>query len=273
MRVLVRGVNSAMVSASLRRATGRLLDLVLPPRCVGCGQGLVGGAEAGALCAGCWSAIAFLAPPFCRRCGYPFEVELGADELCPACRTAPPVFDRARAVFRYDAGSRALLLSFKHADRTDLAPAFGRWLARAGAELLAEADLVTPVPLHWTRLFARRYNQAGLLAQAAARQAGRPFRPDLLIRRRKTAPQSAGRAARARNVAGAFQVPPGRRPLVEGRRVLLVDDVRTTGATLEACARALKAAGASGVDVLTLAMVVRPLTLRQKDNRHASSRR
>jgi len=267
-----------MISASLRRATGRLLDLVLPPRCVGCGQGLaapafVGGAEAGALCAGCWSAIAFLAPPFCRRCGYPFEVELGPDELCPACRTAPPVFDRARAVFRYDAGSRALLLSFKHADRTDLAPAFGRWLARAGAELLAEADLVTPVPLHWTRLFARRYNQAGLLAQAAARQAGRPFRPDLLIRRRKTAPQSAGRAARARNVAGAFQVPPPRRPLVEGQRVLLVDDVQTTGATLEACARALKAAGASGVDVLTLAMVVRPLTLRQKDNRHASSRR
>jgi predicted amidophosphoribosyltransferase len=177
-----------MISASLRRATGRLLDLVLPPRCVGCGQGLVGGTEAGALCAGCWSAIEFLAPPFCRRCGYPFEVELGADEFCPACRTAPPVFDRARAVFRYDAGSRALLLSFKHADRTDLAPAFGRWLARAGAELLAEADLVTPVPLHWTRLFARRYNQAGLLAQAAARQAGRPFRPDLLIRRRKTAP-------------------------------------------------------------------------------------
>lgn len=261
-----------MISATLRRATGRLLDLVLPPRCAGCGRALAEGAEVGALCADCWSAIDFLGPPLCRRCGYPFEMELGAEALCPACRTAPPVFDRARAVLRYDAGSRALLLSFKHGDRTDLAPAFGRWLARAGAELLAEADLVTPVPLHWTRLFARRYNQAALLAQAAARQAGRRFVPDLLVRRRRTAPQSAGRAARARNVAGAFLVPPARRNLVEDRRVLLIDDVRTTGATLESCARALKAAGAVGVDVLTLAMVVRPLSLRMPKGRHAGPR-
>jgi ComF family protein len=251
-----------MIAATIRRAGGRLLDLVLPPRCVGCGAGLAEGAEAAALCADCWSAVEFLAPPLCGRCGYPFEFELGADALCLACRARPPVFDRARAVFRYDAGSRPMLLSFKHADRTDLAPAFGRWLARAGAELLAEADLVAPVPLHWTRLFARRYNQAALLAQFAAKLAGRPCRPDLLIRRRRTKPQSAGRAARARNVAGAFQVPPARRGLVEGRRILLVDDVRTTGATLEACARALKAAGADHVDVLTLAMVVRPQTLR-----------
>src|SRR5262245_1889681 len=262
-----------MLTARLHRAAGRMLDLVLPPRCVSCGRTLADGAEGGALCAGCWSAVDFLAPPFCRRCGYPFEVELGGDELCPACRTSPPVFDRARAVLRYDPGSRGLLLSFKHADRTDLAPTFGRWLARAGAELLAEADLVTPVALHWTRLFARRYNQAALLAQAAARHAGRPFRPDLLIRRRRTRPQSAGRAARARNVAGAFRVPKHRRALVEGRRVLLVDDVRTTGATLEACARALKAAGASGVDVLTLAMVVRPRSLRPGGGRHARPQR
>ena len=176
-----------MIAATLRRAGTRLLDLVLPPRCAGCGTGLAEGAEAGTLCAGCWAAIEFLAPPLCRRCGYPFEIELGADELCPICQTVPPVFDRARAVLRYDAGSRPLLLAFKHGDRTDLAPAFGRWLARAGAELLAEADLVTPVPLHWTRLFTRRYNQAALLAQAAAGLAGRPFKPDLLVRRRRTA--------------------------------------------------------------------------------------
>jgi ComF family protein len=260
-----------MIEASLRRTTGRLLDLVLPRRCIACGKGLAAGAQAGALCAGCWSAIDFLSPPLCERCGFPFEFELeaGAAALCVACRTAPPVFDRARAVMAYDAGSRAMLLAFKHADRTDLAPAFGRWLARAGGDLLAEADVVAPVPLHWTRLFARRYNQAALLAQAAARQAGRPFHPEILVRRRRTAPQSAGRAARARNVAGAFLVPPGRRPQVEGRRILLVDDVRTTGATLEACARALKAAGASGVDVLTLALVVRPRILRPGGTSHA----
>jgi ComF family protein len=228
---------------------------------------------AGALCANCWSAVEFLSPPLCSRCGYPFEFELGPDSICPACRALPPVFDRARAVLRYDAGSRAMLLSFKHADRTELAPAFGRWLARVGADLLSEADVVAAVPLHWTRLFARRYNQAALLAQSAARLAGRPFRPGILVRRRRTAPQSAGRAARTRNVAGAFAVPARQRRFVEERRILLVDDVRTTGATLEACARALKAAGASGVDVLTLAMVIAPRKLPVAGGRHARPRR
>jgi ComF family protein len=245
----------SMMPASLRKAPARLLDMLLPPRCAGCGAGV---AETGALCPDCWSAIEFLAPPACQRCAYPFEYEVAGLTLCAACSTRPPVFDRACAVLRYDAGSRNMLLAFKHADRTDLAPIFGRWLVRAGAELLAEADLVAPVPLHWTRLWARRYNQAALLGRWAAAEANRPFRPDLLIRRKRTAPQNAGRAARARNVAGAFSVPTRLRQDVEGRRVLLVDDVRTTGATLDACARALKAVGAAGVDVLTLALVVRP---------------
>ena len=220
-------------------------------------------AETGALCPDCWSAIEFLAPPACQRCAYPFEYEVAGLTLCAACSTRPPVFDRACAVLRYDAGSRNMLLAFKHADRTDLAPIFGRWLVRAGAELLAEADLVAPVPLHWTRLWARRYNQAALLGRWAAAEANRPFRPDLLIRRKRTAPQKAGRAARARNVAGAFSVPARLRQVVEGRRVLLVDDVRTTGATLDACARALKAVGAAGVDVLTLALVVQAQRFRR----------
>jgi ComF family protein len=262
-----------MISATLRHATGRFIDLILPPRCVACGAGLVEGIGAGALCANCWSGIEFLSPPLCLRCGFPFEFDLGPDSICPACCAVPPVFDRARSVLRYDAGSRSMLLSFKHADRTELAPAFGRWLARVGADLLAEADVVAPVPLHWTRLFARRYNQAALLAQSAAHLSGRPFRPGILVRRRRTAPQSAGQAARRRNVAGAFAVPPRQRPFVEDRRVLLVDDVRTTGATLEACARALKAAGASGVDVLTLAMVIAPRRLHPMGGRHARPRK
>jgi ComF family protein len=248
----------AMPMASLRRAPARLLDLLLPPRCAACGGAV---AEAGALCSGCWGAIEFLGPPACRRCAYPFEFEIEGQTLCAACSARPPVFDRARAVLRYDDGSRNMLLAFKHADRTDLAPLFGRWLARAGEELLADADLVAPVPLHWTRLWTRRYNQAALLAKLAAGEARRPFFPDVLVRRKRTAPQGAGRAARTRNVAGAFGVPARRRTAIEGRRVLLVDDVRTTGATLDGCARALKAAGATGVDVLTLALVVRPRTI------------
>jgi len=244
-----------MVRSALMRLAGGVLDLLLPPRCLACGEAV---GEQGALCPDCWAGIDFLAPPMCARCGFPFEFDTEDGVLCAACQARPPVFDRARAVLRYDAASRGMLLAFKHADRTDLAPYFGHWLARAGAEVLAEADLVAPVPLHWTRLFSRRYNQAALLARAAAKQAGRPFLGDALVRRRRTKPQRSGLAARTRNVAGAFVVPPARRRAIEDRRVLLVDDVRTTGATLEACARTLKAAGAKGVDVLTLALVVRP---------------
>ena len=161
-------------------------------------------------------------------------------------------------MLRYDDSSRGLILAFKHADRTHAAPAFGRWMARAGAGLLAEGSVVVPVPLHWTRLFRRRYNQAALLALALAREAGLRAAPDLLIRRRATPSQGRlGAVARRRNVAGAFAVRPGRRNLIDGRRVLLVDDVFTTGATADACARALKRAGADAVDVLVLGRVVR----------------
>ena len=155
--------------------------------------------------------------------------------------------------------SRALVLGFKHGDRTHGAPAYGRWMARAGAELLREADLVVPVPLHWLRLFRRRYNQAALLAQAVARTAGVPVAVDLLARRRPTPSQGhlSAMAARRRNVRGAFAVRPGRAELVKDRRIVLVDDVLTTGATAESCARTLLRAGAAAVDVLVLARVVR----------------
>ncbi|MDE2230077.1 MAG: ComF family protein [Alphaproteobacteria bacterium] len=237
----------------LRRAGTALLDLLLPPRCLKCGAEIGGG---GALCAPCWHGIAFLQPPCCARCGLPFEVELGADAVCGACARDTPIYARARAAMRYDEASRSLVLAFKHGDKLQLAPALGLFMRRAGAELLGTCDVVVPVPLHWTRLFARRYNQAAVLAHALAAGGGPPVEADLLQRRRRTPSQGrSGRAERRRNVRGAFALKSGRS--VAGRRVLLVDDVLTTGATVTACARVLLDSGASAVDVLTLTRTVR----------------
>lgn len=249
---------AAPLTAVLRRVAGAALNAVLPPLCLAC---RVEVEEAGALCGPCWNKIAFLAPPLCAACGFPFDYDPGGTALCGACARRLPDYGRARAVMRYDEASRALVLGFKHGDRTHGAPAYGRWMARAGAELLREADLVVPVPLHWLRLFRRRYNQAALLAQAVARTAGVPVAVDLLMRRRPTPSQGhLSAAARRRNVRGAFAVRPGRDALVRGRRIVLIDDVLTTGATGEACARTLLRAGAASVDVLVLARVVRGAT-------------
>ena len=170
----------------------------------------------------------------------------------------PFPFHRARAVFRYDEASRALILRFKHADRLEGVPAFAKWMARAGLELLQDSPLIIPVPLHRWRLLGRRYNQAALLALALGRETGAGVDVLSLVRHRFTPVQGhLGRAERARNVRGAFSVPPKRRPKVEGRRVVLVDDVMTTGITLAECALALLKAGATSVDVLTLGRVIR----------------
>jgi ComF family protein len=238
---------------ALRRAATALLDLLLPPRCLACG-GTV--AEAGTLCVQCWRAITFLGAPCCACCGLPFEFAPAAPAICGACARATPAFDRARAVMRYDEASRALILAFKHGDRLHLAPAFGTWLKRAGGALVSEAEVAVPVPLHWTRLFARRYNQAAVLAHALHSAGGPPVGADWLVRRRRTPSQGKRNAeGRARNVRAAFAVKPGRD--VRGKRVLLIDDVFTTGATVAECARVLRRAGAAAVDVLTLARTVR----------------
>jgi ComF family protein len=234
----------------------RLLDAVLPPLCLGCNEIVE---TPGALCAACWPRFSFIAAPHCARCGTPFFQHAGADAECAACLRRPPRFRRARAALVYDGQSRRLVLPFKHGDRTDMARACGAWMARAGAELVAEAELVAPVPLHWRRLFTRRYNQALLLARGVARQAGLPLAPDLLRRRRWTGSQAGLKAKeRQRNVRQAFEVAPRWRAAVNDKAVLLVDDVLTTGATVDACVAALQQGGARHVDVLTLARVVRP---------------
>lgn len=240
----------------MRRAFGAALDLLLPPRCLKCGA-TVGSADG--LCARCWRDMTFLGAPCCACCGRPFDYDLGADALCAACTRERPAFHRARAALRYDEASRTLVLAFKHGDRLHLAPALGAWMRRAGSALLAEADVIVPVPLHWTRLFARRYNQAAVLAHALARPEGPVVGADWLVRRRRTPSQGKRNAtARRRNVAGAFALRRGRS--VQGKRVLLVDDVLTTGATLSECARVLLRAGAVRVDALTLARTAREET-------------
>ena len=230
-----------------------VLDLLFPPLCIAC-RAPVG--QAG-FCAACWSGISFLDGPGCACCGLPFAVALEGDNLCASCLTTLPAFDTARAILAYDEKSRGAILALKHADRLDLVPGFARWLSRTGRAMLENSDLVIPVPLHPFRLWRRRYNQSAELARRLARDWRLTYEPSALIRSRPTASQGAMASARARrrNVLGAFKVPKPAR--VTGRRILLLDDVLTTGATVEACARALKRAGATRVHVLVLARVVK----------------
>jgi ComF family protein len=237
----------------LRRIGRGLVDAVLPPRCLACGEIVE---EPDALCGRCWAGITFFAPPWCAGCGLPFPHPMGEDAVCADCARERRAWDRARAVLRYDKSSRQLVLGLKHADQTHVAGAFGRWMQRAGGEVLAEAELLVPVPLHWTRLFQRRYNQAALLANAIRAAGGPPVLADCLVRRRRTPSQGhLGPLARERNVRAAFGV---RQPSdVAGRRLVIIDDVMTTGATVDECARVLKRAGAAAVGVLTLARALR----------------
>ncbi len=224
------------------------LDMLFPP------QSLDGGPRplAGGFSPEGWSKIRFLDGPVCDGCGQPFEFDPGA--RCAACLKTPRAFDAARAACLYDESSRGPILQLKHADRLDLAPMFARWVSRSAAALIEGADAIAPVPLHPLRLLRRRYNQAAEIARPLAAMTGTPYLPDALVRRRATATQGGkSGSGRKRNVAGAFDVPDPRR--VEGLRILLIDDVLTTGATAEGCARALKAAGAARVDLAVVARV------------------
>ncbi len=240
------------------KAFGRFAaDLILPPPMSGAGGAADLGVEA-------WSRIAFLEAPVCDGCGSAFEMEGGplAPDRCAPCQSHPFAFARARAACLYDEASRDLVLRFKHGDHQPLAGLFARWIARSAADLVTEADAVAPVPLHPMRLLARRFNQAAEIARPLAKSAGREYLPDALVRAVRTKSQG-GQSARGRrlNVRKAFAVTEAGQLKVRGRRILLIDDVLTTGATAEACARTLLEAGARAVDLAVVARVRTPRTL------------
>lgn len=237
------------------RSLGRAAaDLILPPMAHDSREATA----AAGLTPDAWSRIVFLEAPVCDGCGAAFEYDGGAfaENRCAACLVQPYGFDRARAACVYDDASRGLILRYKHGDQQQFAPLFARWIGRAAAELLAEADVVAPVPLHPFRLLSRRFNQAAEIARPLARTAGLDYVPDALVRIAHTDSQG-GKSRRGRrlNVKKAFAVTEAGRRRIKGRRILLVDDVLTTGATGEACARALIDAGARAVDLAVIARV------------------
>jgi len=257
---MVSKQDNSLIEFSQRQLKGRLksageavIDTLLPP------QELLG-LDADPIARRMWADVTFLDAPWCEACGFPFEYAVQGSSLCARCSVRRPAYDRARAAMAYDDGSRALILSFKHGGRTEGLASFAAQMRRAGRDVLEGAELLIPVPLHPSRLIKRRYNQAVLLARALAKITPAEFAPDILFRTKRTESQGGFNArARADNVRGAFSVKNADQ--IKGRHIVLIDDVLTTGATLESCARRLKRAGAAQVDGICLARVAKAAAL------------
>lgn len=236
-----------------RNSGQRLARLVYPPVCAGCGAFV---ADHAALCPECWGTVRFIERPYCEISGAPFDHDPGAGMISPEVIANPPPYEKARAAVLYDGVARKLAQGIKYSDRADLAGMMARWMIRAGREVIDDCDVIVCVPLHRRRLFERRYNQSAELARAIADLSGKPFAPGGLRRVRATRQQvGLGLKARQDNVRGAFSVPVSHSARISGRRVLLVDDVLTTGSTVTAATRALVRSGAERVSVLTFARV------------------
>lgn len=235
------------------RAWRGFVDLVTPSQCLGCGVPV---GEPASLCIACWVKLQHVDEPVCDMLGTPFAYDQGPGSLSVAALANPPEWDRSRAAVLFDDVSRGLVHGLKYEDRQEAGVLMARMMARAGRALIAEADVLLPVPLYRWRLWQRRFNQSAFLAHEIARISDKPWRSDVLFRAKRTKSQvGLDHAARRKNVKGAFTVAPGAVAAIAGRKLLLIDDVRTTGATAEACALALKAAGAAKVSLLSFALV------------------
>jgi ComF family protein len=248
---------SFSVPRLLRRAGGRLADIILPPRCLGCRETTASHAS---LCVACWQNLALIERPYCERLGIPFVYDHGEGMVSAQAIADPPAYGKARAAARYEGVAIELVHHLKYGDRVDIAPFMARLMTQAGRDILEGADMLIPVPLHRLRLWRRRFNQAALLAREVSRSSGIAYEPLLLARQKRTAHQvGLSRKERARNVQGAFTVPQANRPAIKGKRIVIVDDVLTSGATGEAAARTLLRVGAGSVDILVFARVAMPL--------------
>ena len=246
---------SSKLTGLIQKSGQTILDGLFPPQCPCCQDSV---STPGTLCANCWGKITFISKPTCFGCGLPFEYDMDAEALCGHCIRARPSFERAISVLRYDENSRDMILAFKHGDQTDQTISFATWMARAGQELFENNPCLVPVPLHPKRLLKRRFNQSALLAREIADQTGLEVDTLSLKRIRHTDSQgNKNLKARTRNVKGAFEITPKGRECLSGRHVVLIDDVYTTGSTLEECSKTLLRAGATSVSALTLGRVVR----------------
>ena len=228
------------------------MNALLPQRCLCCDRRV--GSDDG-LCPVCWHGMVFIEKPVCHRLGTPFAYDVGEDTWSPRAIASPPVFERLRSVAYYEGSAQRLVLAFKFGGRRELARPLGKWMSNAGREFLSPDCLIIPVPLHWVRMISRRFNQAGALAQVIATECGASYEPEILKRRKRTRRQ-VGLSAKERqkNVRSAFSVDKTGLDRLEGRHVVLIDDVITTGSTITACTKTLLAAGAASVDVLTFAL-------------------
>ena len=236
--------------------SGRVLDFVLPPRCIVSGEEV---SHQGMVSPPVWSKLDFISDPFCEKCGVPFEFETGTGaHLCGACIQKPPPYHRARSALKYNDASRDIILGFKHGDQMHAVLSFMPWLKAAGQDMLMEADILVPVPLHRWRLIRRRYNQAAVLTQRLGRETGIPVLLDALCRTRNTQTQGHLKAGeRAKNVRKAFIFREKYKKVIQGKNIVLIDDVYTTGSTIKECVKALKKFNPNQIDVLTIARVVK----------------